>query len=259
MARNGSPAFARTQAHGKCDPPRRGNSHNILKKYSRIQRGGSCLIMCVGRTLLVVAFAVSSVFVSTLSIAVAQDTTVSCGDWFEPKTYQDAIVAQADPRNDKPAVIFGKPYDAPSMRIRFIDGATGLPLRNLYDGVITVSYSWRWLEYPYPEHAWGAWSDAADQLKCKPDIDGWFQTPGHKVMPRGWYEGKYTRFPWPHRPSFNGIGIAANTGYFARVALKPGDLHKFTKFDLTVRVFDGWRTELMWDPKQKETQTRVNP
>jgi hypothetical protein len=137
------------------------------------------------------------------------------------------------------------------MRIRFVDAATGLPLMNLYKGVITISYSWHWLEYPYPEHAWGAWSDAADQLICKPDIDGWFETPVHKVTPRGWYNGKYSRFPWPHGPSFNGIGITANTGYFARVALKPGEIHKFASFDLTVRVFDGWRTELLWEPKQK--------
>jgi hypothetical protein len=102
----------------------------------------------------------------------------------------------------------------------------------------------------YPEHVWGAWSDVADQLECKPDANGWFETPAHKVIPRGWHNGKYARFPWPRRPSFSGIGITANTGYFARVALEQNDLHKFENFELVVRVIDGWRTELRWEPKQ---------
>jgi hypothetical protein len=206
-------------------------------------------MLVIVRALLVIVFTIL-VFLSTVSIVDAQTITASCHDWVEPKTYQNEIVAQADPSNDRQAVIFGKPYDAPPMRVRFIDGVSGLPLQNLYEGVITVNYSWDWLEYPYPEHSWGAWSTAADELKCKPDSDGWFVTPAHRVTPRGWYDGKYARFPWSRHPSFNGIGITANTGYFARIALKTRDLQKFVKFDLTVRVFDGWRTELRWEPKR---------
>jgi hypothetical protein len=112
-------------------------------------------MLVIFRTLLAVVFAVL-VFFSTASTAKAQATTTTCNEWSEPQIYQDAIMAQAAPHNYQPAVIFGKPYDAPAMRMRFVDSTTGLPLKNLYRGRITVSYSWRWLQYPYPEHAWGA-------------------------------------------------------------------------------------------------------
>jgi hypothetical protein len=127
-----------------------------------------------------------------LSVA-AQTATSTCRSLFEPKTYQDAIVAAPDPRNERPPVIFGEPRRVRPIRIRMLDGSTGKPLR--YES-IKVNYGWRWLEYPYPEHAWGAWSEAADQIECDLDSHGWMQTPSHEVRPRGWYDGKYTRFPW---------------------------------------------------------------
>ena len=111
------------------------------------------------------------------------------------------------------------------------------------------------MRHHHPEHEWGDWSYAADQLECEPDTNGWFVTPSHKVTRRGRHDGAYTKCPWPPRPSFSGFGMTANTGYFARVAIKQNDLNKFAKFVLVVRVFNGWRTELRWDvDKQNKLQ-----
>jgi len=70
-----------------------------------------------------------------------------------------------------------------------LDAGTGRPLR--YDS-IKVNYGWRWLEFPYPKHASGAWSETADQIACDLDSEGWMEALPHEVQPRGWYDGKYT-------------------------------------------------------------------
>lgn len=131
------------------------------------------------------------------------------------------------------------------MRIRIVDAATGAAFRT---NDVKLAYSWDWLEYPYSEHAWGAWSSTSDDLKCSPDNEGWIEAPSHDVQPRGWYDGKYTRFPWLRRPHFTGIGFTAISpqGLFARFSLGPSDLKRFEKSDLIVLVHDGWRTELNW-------------
>jgi hypothetical protein len=174
----------------------------------------------------------------------AQGVTSTCISWFQPKTYQDAIVSSPDPKNNRPAVIFGHVRSIPAMRIRFLDGRSGLALPS---SEITVNYGWRWLEYPYPEHGWGAWNDTSDKLSCKADLDGRIEAPGYDVKPRGWYNGTYTKLPWPHRPTFTGVEIVMVTkAGFARVKLSPSNLEKFTSSMLIVRVFDGWRTETSW-------------
>jgi hypothetical protein len=169
--------------------------------------------------------------------SVAQSTTPTCTAWF----------AEAD-SHDRPAVIFGAKYSVPAMRIRLLDGVSGQPLD---PKAITLNFSWEWLEYPYSEHAWGAWSEAADRLECALDSDGWLEVPPHEVEPRGWYDGKYTRWPWPRRPHFTGVGIVAITrrGLFARPRIDVRDLLKFRRADLVIAVFDGWRTETRWQPK----------
>ena len=172
-------------------------------------------------------------------------TTLTCGSLHEPQSFHDAYVNQPVP------LIFGDRYPVPRMRIRFINGATQRPLE--VKG-ITVNYDWLWLEYPYSEHAWGAWSDAADSLSCQPDQEGWIALPAHEVLPRGWYDGKYTRWPWPHRPHFESVEVVAFTGYFGRTRLLPEDLKKFADCDLVITVFDGWRTEIKWQAKKNEQQ-----
>ena len=91
----------------------------------------------------------------------------------------------------------------------------------------------------------------ADRAECDLDRDGWTNVPSHEVQPRGWYDGKYTRFPWPRRPQFTGIEIVAVTkGGFARAHLDPRDLKRFAGFDLIIQVSNGWRTRLKWEPKK---------
>jgi hypothetical protein len=174
----------------------------------------------------------------------AQQRTITCENLFEPRTYQDAITASADPTNSRSAVIFGEASLVPVMRMRFIDGATNRPLQ---PQKITINYGWRWLNYPYPEHAWGAWTETSDRLSCATDTDGWIESPKHEVRPRGWYNGIYARVPWPKRPTFTGIeAVAVTKSGFARVRIAPRDIRKFESAVLLVRVFDGWRTDLSW-------------
>lgn len=161
----------------------------------------------------------------------------TCGKFVEPLN-----------SGDKPApLIFGEPYSVPRMRIRFINGATG---KLFQTESISVNYGWQWLEYPYPEHAWGAWSDGADSLSCKQDHEGWIDAPAHEVRPRGWYAGWYTRWPWSHRPYFDHVEVLALTGYFARTLLRPQDLRRFDQYDLVISVFDGWRAEIRWQARK---------
>lgn len=165
-----------------------------------------------------------------------------CGEWQMPQAVNDPYIRASAP------VIFGKAYSVPEMRIRVLDGSTGQPLR---PKSLTLNYGWRWLEYPYSEHAWGVWSNSSDSASCQPDESGWLDVPPHEVHPRGWYDGKYTRFPLPRKPSFTEVEVVINTGYFARVHLKPGDLRRFVSQDLTIRVHEGWRTELSWDQSRR--------
>jgi hypothetical protein len=187
--------------------------------------------------------------VSTWSlIALAQTgTTRTCTNWFEPHTYQDAIVAEINPTYNRPATIFGTIKNVPTMRIRFVEGVSGKPLVNMD---ITITYGWRWLEYPYPEHAWGAWSSTGDRLSCKLDNEGWIATPDHQVKPRGWYDGKYSHWPWKHLPEFTGVDVVATTNRgFPRVGIKIDDLRRFEYSYLEIQVFDGWRAESKWVTK----------
>jgi hypothetical protein len=175
----------------------------------------------------------------------ASAATSTCGDISEPQSFDGN---PEFPYHASVPVIFGKRYQAPPMRVRFVDGATKLPLKVQR---VTVSYAWQWLEYPYPEHAWGAWSFAEDSLDCHPNQDGWIETLPHDVLPRGWYDGVHTLLPWPRHPVFDSVEMVALTAYSARVTLRTGDLQKFGGGDLVVTVFDGWRTEIQWQPKHK--------
>jgi len=173
----------------------------------------------------------------------AQTNADTCRKWFQPSTAG---------QGNLPPVIFGDRRLVPPMRTRLVlsDGRSAIPTRT-----VTVNYGWRWLEYPAPEHGWGAWSEASDQAECELDQDGWIQVPSHEVQPRGWYDGKYTRFPWPRRPHFTGIGIVAVTNAgFARIHVQPRDLKRFADSDLIVHVSDGWRTQLAWKPRKSRQE-----
>ena len=106
------------------------------------------------------------------------------------------------------AVIFGAPVTIPSFRLRIVDSKSG---QQLTPKRVSVAYGWRWLEYPYPEHSWGAWSGASDLVECEPS-SAELEIPEFEVRPRGWYDGKYTRFPFPKRPTFTGISVVIEPG-----------------------------------------------
>ncbi len=191
------------------------------------------------------------VFFSLACCAAAQQSTSTCKAWAEPKTYQNAIVAAPDPKKDRPAVIFGDTFTVPSMRVRFINASSGQPMASQD---VAVNYGWRFLDYPYPEHAFGAWTETSDRLSCSTDEKGWIDAPQHLVKPRGWYRGIYTSLPWPKRPTFTGIELVAVTkAGFARVSVPPSEIQTFNRSVLIVRVFESWRTEMSWE-KQPSTK-----
>jgi len=105
-----------------------------------------------------------------------------------------------------PAVIFGQAVSVPAFRLRFVDTKSG---RTLTPNLVTLAYGWKWLEYPYPEHAWGAWSEASDVVACTNIHQNELTVPLFEVRPRGWYKGKFVRFPFARKPSFSGIDIVA--------------------------------------------------
>jgi len=102
-----------------------------------------------------------------------------------------------------PAVLFSTPVVIPAFRLRFVDSATG---KKLAPSKVSLAYGWRWLEYPYPEHSWGAWSEASDLVECM-EPAGEINVPEFEVRPRGWYDGKYVKFPFSRKPSFTGVGV----------------------------------------------------
>jgi hypothetical protein len=179
-------------------------------------------------------------FVAVLAPAVnlvqAQST---CGAMSEPQTLEDAYIKQTTP------LIFGDRYQVARMKVRFINKANGAPLET---ESVRVHYRWRWLEYPYSEHAWGAWVQASDSCTCHPDKDGWIEVPAHEVIPRGWYKGKYTSWPYSKTPRFERVEIVALTGNFARTSLLPKDLKQFENQALIITVQDGWKTTTEWQP-----------
>lgn len=131
-----------------------------------------------------------------------------------------------------PAVIFGDPVTIPAFHLRFIDGKTK---KEVSPSKIDITYDWKWLRYPYPEHSWGVWDDTYDQVEC---IEPGAEILVHefKVQPRGWYDGKYVKFPFiGKRPSFTGIGVVmydVGCNKTPWVTLSPKDVSKLKKNNL---------------------------
>lgn len=106
------------------------------------------------------------------------------------------------------AVIFAASVAIPAFHLRFVDSKSG---QQLTPTKVSVAYGWRWLEYPYPEHSWGTWSEASDLVECEPP-SAELEIPEFEVRPRGWYDGKYNRFPFTKKPTFTGIGVVIQLG-----------------------------------------------
>src|SRR5439155_17020279 len=62
-----------------------------------------------------------------------------------------------------PAVVSSDTVTVPSFHLRFVDGSTGSLLK---PSEVSIAYGWRWFQYPYPEHSWGAWSAGSDLVSC---------------------------------------------------------------------------------------------
>ncbi|HEY6413199.1 MAG TPA: hypothetical protein VIX42_05905 [Edaphobacter sp.] len=175
-------------------------------------------------------------------------TAPTCTALSEPNAYVSTAGNPSDSRAGQPPSIFGKEVIVPPMHVRFVDGLTGKPLTPSF---ITVNYGWHWLEYPYPEHAWGAWMDISDRYTCEATEAGSIKVPEHIVRPRGWYTGRYKR-----TPVFTDVEIVAmdQAGLAARAHIKKGEFNKLRSNDLILRITDGWQVEKIYSPPTNPTE-----
>ena len=131
-----------------------------------------------------------------------------------------------------PAKLFGIPVTIPAFRLHFVDEKSS---QSVTPTKISINYNWKWLEYPYPEHSLGAWSDVSDTIEClEPGAET--LVPEFTVRPRGWYDGKYIKFPFTitgsKHPSFTGIGIVMHDVGCNKtrwVILSPKDVSRLKK------------------------------
>ena len=136
------------------------------------------------------------------------------------------------------AVIFGNEAVIPTIHLRFIDATNGKPLS---PKSVDVHYYWQWLEYPYPEHAWGAWSDGEDWVRCDAlEGSNELSIPERVIKPQGWYDGKYVHFPSNRKPRFDRLEIVIEReGYSPRILIQSRDLQKYKGSVATVKLSSG--------------------
>ena len=156
-------------------------------------------------------------------------------------------------REEKPT-IFGKEFLVPELHMRFVDAKTGKPL---IPRVVTVFYLWRWLEYPYPEHGWGAWGEAGELFRCSTGGATQLVVPARTIKPRGWYDGKYTKFPYTllgsKKPKFDSLEIMIQFGDCApRIIVKARDLDRYKGSTATLKLY------CQWPPVEVEFEKRSN-
>lgn len=145
------------------------------------------------------------------------------------------------------AVIFGREYHVPGLHLRFLDQATGKPISPKY---VNVHYYWLWLEYPYPEHPWGAWSDGEDWVRCATEGQSEITVSAFTVKPRGWYAGKYTKFPSEKKPRFDRIEIVIELEKCApRLVIKSGELSRYRNATAIVKLSCGVPEEVTFEPR----------
>lgn len=137
-------------------------------------------------------------------------------------------------------VIFGEEFQVPELHMRFLDADSGKPL---VPDVVSVRYLWLWMEYPYPEHPWGAWSDAQDRVKCTTGGGDELVVPEHTVRPHGWYDGKYTKFPYTltgsKHPKFDRLEIVIESAKGAqRLIVKRRELPRYRGTTVVLKLPD---------------------
>ena len=138
------------------------------------------------------------------------------------------LTTRAEDDDTGPAKLFGDPVTVPALHLRFMDGKTN---KEVAPSKISIIYEWEWLKYPYPERSWGVWYGARDLVECiEPGSE--VLVPEFEVQPRGWYDGKYAKFPFVwKRPSFTEIGIVMyDVGCSTtRTKISPNEVAKLKK------------------------------
>ncbi len=145
-------------------------------------------------------------------------------------------------------VIFGQEVRVPDLNLRFIDAGTRTPIS---PKKVEVHYYWQWIMYPAAEHAWGAWADGQDRVRCEPAGRVEITVPAFTVKPRGWYSGKYTSFPWPKKPHFARIEIVIEFDRWApRLMIDASDLNKYRGTTAIVRLPRAGRATVVFEQKK---------
>jgi hypothetical protein len=110
--------------------------------------------------------------------------------------------------NKRVPVIFGRPYVVPKLKITLIDKNTNKPAAGVKMG---VGYGFEWLEYPYPEHPRGVWTEASYATSdCFANEDGVIEVDEFKVEPHGYYKGIYSN---GKTPKFTTVSIGYRLPY----------------------------------------------
>lgn len=145
-------------------------------------------------------------------------------------------------------VVFGKEYTVPALHLRFVDEETGRPVT---PRAIDVHYYWEWLEYPYPEHPQGAWSDAEEWVRCTTTTSQAF-VPARTIRPRGWYDGKHARFPWPRMPRFDRLEIVISFDHSApRLIIRARQLERYEHAVAVVKLPPAGRATVQFEKNSK--------
>lgn len=134
-------------------------------------------------------------------------------------------------------LIYGEEYKIPALHFNFVEKGSD---HKVIPQAIHVHYYWQWIQYPYPEHEWGAWVDAEELVSCSIDQTGRLTVPEIIVRPRGWYDGKYVHFPWSKKPRFDRVEIVIERGSdFPRIVIKKTELSKYLDAVATVPLSSG--------------------
>lgn len=150
-----------------------------------LRRAFAVFILVIGIFMLVRNLPAFSPFQETESLIPPVTATKTCSLY---------LSLREGPKSVDNPVTFGDPFTVSAITINFVSADTHEPL---VPDKVDVFYIWNWLEYPYPEHSWGAWSNAYDIIQCEPINTPRLVIPSRTVLPRGWYKGFYTWFPWP--------------------------------------------------------------
>lgn len=154
----------------------------------------------------------------------------------QPLTSECKASGSVDGVRGKP-LIYGEEYKVPALRLRFVERGSG---RAVIPQAIHVHYYWQWIQYPYPEHEWGAWVDADELVSCSTDQTDRLNIPEPIIKPRGWYDGKYVDFPWKKKPRFDRVEIAIERGGdFPRIIIQKKELSKYIDTLATVQLSSG--------------------